>query len=152
MKDLQWIGTVGALLTGAAIGIQATLSSRSGAMIGPIRTGLFTNVLGGLAALVVLGVVVAFGWQERGPVPAQAIKMMVAAGIAGVFIVVGISFSLQYTGITAGLAAVILGQMTISAVVDSLGVGGAEPIPLSGVRIAGLLVMAVSVYLLLPRD
>lgn len=47
---------------------------------------------------------------------------------------------------------IILGQLGISVFVDSKGVGGVEPIPLTLQRVAGLLVMAVAVFLLLPRE
>ena len=40
MKNILFIGVLTALGTGFAIGAQATLVSRAGTMIGPIRTGL----------------------------------------------------------------------------------------------------------------
>jgi uncharacterized membrane protein YdcZ (DUF606 family) len=54
--------------------------------------------------------------------------------------------------VTAGVAAIILGQLLVSVIVDTIGWGGAEPIPLSLRHIVGLAIMAIAVYLLLPRD
>jgi uncharacterized membrane protein YdcZ (DUF606 family) len=68
-----------------------------------------------------------------------------------VLIITGISFSLQRAGVAAGLASVILGQLVISFMVDSLGIGGVEPIPISAARILGILVSGFGVYLLLPK-
>lgn len=152
MKNILYIGVLSALGTGIAIGIQAMLTSRSGAMIGPIRAGLFTNIAGGVFGVIALGLTFALPIRETGDIPSRAVMMMLLAGFFGVFIVVGISFSLQRTGVTAGLATVILGQMFISAIIDSTGWGGAEPIPLNLSRTGGLFVMALAVYMLLPRN
>jgi uncharacterized membrane protein YdcZ (DUF606 family) len=152
MKNILFIGVLTALGTGIAIGIQATLTSRAGTIIGPIRTGLITNIAGGVFALVALGIAFALPIRETGDIPSRAIAMMLLAGFFGVFIVVGVSFSLQRTGVTAGLATIILGQMFVSTIVDTTGWGGAEPIPLTLSRVGGLLVMALAVYMLLPRN
>ncbi|MCK5319232.1 MAG: hypothetical protein KAJ55_15070, partial [Anaerolineales bacterium] len=54
MRAAIIVGAIGALATGVAIGIQATLTSRAGGIIGNIRTGLLTNFLGGAIAGVVI--------------------------------------------------------------------------------------------------
>ena len=152
MKNAIILGVAGALGTGIMCGIQATLSTRTGELIGSTRTSLFTNVVGGtLAALVVLVLVMRPGqgpWQ----VPKPAVIMLITSGALGILIVTGVSLSLQHAGVTAGLAAIILGQLIVSVIIDAVGWGGAEPIPLSWQRVAGLAGMAVGVYLLLGRD
>ena len=152
MKNILFVGVVAAILTGVVIGFQASFSARVGALIGPIRTGLITNIFGGVLAVLVLGATMIIPIGEKGEIPSRAVFLMFLAGLFGVFIVVGISFSLQRTGVTAGLASVILGQMLISTIADTTGLGGLEPIPLDFNRILGLIVMAVAVYLLLPRN
>ena len=145
------LGILGALATGFVIGIQSTLSSRTGALIGDIQTGLLTNAMGGLiAGLVVLLLLCRQGVAAWRLPPAAAV-MLVTSGTLGIAIITGIAFSLQRTGVAAGLAALIMGQLIISAVVDTTGVGGVEPIPLTTQRLLGLLVVAGGVYLLLPR-
>lgn len=145
-----FIGAITALLTGAAIGIQSTLSSRAGSIIGSVKTGLLTNVLGGsIAGVIILIILIKNGAVWR--IPATPLFMMSASGLLGVFIVTGVSFSLQRAGIAAGLATIIFGQMLVSIFIDTNGIGGAAPIALSFRRIAGMLLLGVSVYLLLPK-
>jgi uncharacterized membrane protein YdcZ (DUF606 family) len=152
MKAISVFGVLGATITGVLIGLQATLGNRSGALIGAGRTGLLMNVFGGgFALLIVLGL-----WIVRRETPFNAppaaVNMLLAGGVLGIFIVMGVSASLQLSGVTAGIAALILGQMLIGTLVDAVGWGGAEPIPVSTARAAGLLVMALAVYLLLPKN
>lgn len=85
-------------------------------------------------------------------VPGTVLAFIGLSGLLGIFIITGLSFSLQRAGVAAGLATVILGQLALSTLVDSFGVGGADPIPLSFQRVLGLLVTALGVLLILPRN
>ena len=144
-------GALVALLTGIAIAAQSTMTSRVGGIIGDIRTGILTNTMGGIAA----GSLMLIWLLREGPqvwkIPPVVIGVTALSGILGVFIVTGISFSLQRAGVAAGLASVILGQLALSFVIDALGIGGVEPIPISATRILGIVVSGFGVYLLLPK-
>lgn len=152
MKSSLILGVVAALGTGLAIGVQSTLSSRLGPLIGDLRTGLLMNVMGGIiAALITAGLMFRYG-QQYVLVPRTALLMLVVAGALGVGIITGAAYSLPRIGIAAGLATIILAQLLISVLADTTGVGHVEPIPLTLRRVSGLLVMAVAVYLLLPTE
>jgi transporter family-2 protein len=151
MKTSIISGTLVALLTGLAIGTQATISSRAGSLIGEIRTGMLSNFLGGIAAGVLLLAVWLRGTPQALKVPWTIIAVLMFSGTLGIFIITGISFSLQRAGIAAGLAAIILGQLLFSFLIDSFGIGGVEPIPVSLQRLMGIVITALGVYLLLPK-
>ena len=151
MRNALWIGTITALVTGVLIATQATLSNRGGNIIGPIRTGILTNLGSGLFALIFILFTIIWHTQEWHYLPQPTVWMLLFSGGLGVLIVIGVSFSLQYTGVTAGTAAIILGQLLISTMVDATGLSGQAPIPISWQRVAGLLVMGLAVFLLLPR-
>lgn len=152
MKSTLVVGALAALATGLAIGIQSTLSSRLGPMIGNLRTGLLMNLSGGtLAGLLVAGLVCWQGWGII-QLPRPAVTMLIAAGALGVAIVTGVTFSLQRTGVAAGLAGLILGQLLVSVIADSTGIGHVTPIPLTPQRLLGLVVMFGGVLLILPRQ
>jgi len=144
-------GALVALLTGIAIAAQSTMTSRVGGIIGDIRTGILTNTMGGIVA----GSLMLIWLLREGPqvwkIPPVVFGITALSGILGIFIVTGISFSLQRAGVAAGLASVILGQLALSFVIDALGVGGVEPIPISATRILGIVVSGFGVYLLLPK-
>ncbi len=152
MRTAIIVGAFSALATGVAIGVQATLTSRVGGIIGNIRTGLLTNFLGGVIAGVV--VLILFWQQGSGAwkIPTTTIVMVAISGTLGILIITGLSFSLQRAGVAAGLATIILGQLIVSVIVDTRGIGNVEPIPLTIQRVVGLFVMAAAVYLLMPRS
>lgn len=151
MSTYLFMGVIGALLTGIAIGAQSTLSSRVGTIIGSIRTGVLTNFIGGVLAGLILVVLLIINGKAYIKIPAVATLLLVIAGALGIMIITGVAFSLQRAGVAAGLATIILGQMVISLVADARGWGGAEPIPVTLPRVLGLVVMAAGVYLLLPK-
>jgi len=152
MSTLIVIGIFVAVLTGVFIGIQTTFSSRIGAQIGPVLTGLYTNLLGGVVAgIVLLGVALTRGWGAVAIARETGIYLTVA-GSLGLLIVMGVSLAFGRIGVTAGTAAVILGQILVGVTVDTLGLAGAAPVPLEGKRILGLLVLGVAVYLLIPQN
>ena len=151
MKISIIVGALGALFTGVAISIQSTISSRAGSMIGDVKTGLFTNLLGGLIAGVMVLILFIRGGSQAWKIPGTVIGFVSISGLLGIFIITGISFSLQRVGIAAGLATVILGQLFISVIIDTFGIGGVEAIPLSLPRVMGLVVMGFGVLIMLPR-
>jgi len=144
-------GAVLAAFTGIAIAVQSTISSRVGAQIGEFRTGILTNALGGLIAGGLMLVWLMREGPEAWKVPPVLIGATALSGFLGIVIVTGISFSLQRAGVAAGLAGVIFGQLLLSAVIDSYGIGGADPIPFTLTRIFGIIVTGLGVYLLLPK-
>ncbi|MGD8603908.1 MAG: DMT family transporter [Anaerolineales bacterium] len=152
MKTTILVGALVALATGLAIGVQSTITSRVGSLIGDVRTGLITNFLGGVLA----GTVILFLILRNGPQSWKISGVIVGAtalsGLIGILIISGISFSLQRAGIAAGLATVIVGQLVLSMIIDTFGIGGVEAIPFSPQRLLGLLVMGLGVFLLLPRS
>lgn len=151
MKNAILIGTLVALVTGILIATQATFSSRGGNLIGPIRTGILTNLGSGLFALIFMLITIIWRTLEWRNIPQATIGTLLFSGGLGILIVIGVSFSLRFTGVTAGTAAIILGQLLVSTIVDAIGLSGQAPIPLSWQRVAGLLVMGVAVFLLLPK-
>lgn len=140
-----------ALLTGIAIAAQSTLTSRAGSLIGDVRTRILTNTLGGIIA----GTLMLFWLLKAGPqawkVPPLVVGITALSGLLGILIITGISYSLQRAGIAAGLAAVIVGQLVLSTIIDTYGIAGTEQIPLTAARVIGLVLLGSGVYFMLPK-
>ena len=146
------LGVLGAMLTGLAIGTQSTLSSKIGTLIGSFRTGVLMNLIGGVVAGLIFVALVIINGKQYAKIPPLALLLLVIAGALGIMIITGVAFSLQRTGVAAGLATLILGQMVVSLVADARGWGGAAPIAITLPRVLGLVLIAAGVYLLLPKQ
>lgn len=156
------LAVAAALSTGIAIALQTTMNGRAGAVIGPIRTGVLVNATGGSMALgmILLAIVASrvgllpsqtVSLAGRSASPGEIMRWVAFAGLMGILIIVGISFSVQGVGVTAGLAAIILSQLLAGLIIDSLGGAGGVALAINPRRIGGVLAMAVGVWLLVPR-
>jgi transporter family-2 protein len=153
MKEPVLSAVLVALGSGIAIGFQSTLTNWAGRLIGPARTGLLVNLAGGtIAALVILALGALTLSRPMQGLTASSAVIVIAAGALGVAIIAGAAYALPRIGIAAGLATIILGQMAIALLVDTFGWGGAPPAPLRLERLAGLGLLLIGTWLILPRQ
>ena len=152
MKNVIIVGGLGAFATGIAISLQAYLSGKAGSMVGPIKTGLWTNFLGGVLAGLIILAVQFLSKDTNNPLTKNSLGLILISGALGIIIITGIAYSINLAGVTAGVAAVFLGQMVLSVIIDTMGWGSFDPIPLDSRRIIGLIIMSISVVLLLPHE
>ncbi len=151
MQGVTLTGVAIALSSGLAIGIQATLFTLIGRAIGPVRASLVLNVTGGIIAGLIMLTVLGIGGSKNWNISRSTLISTVIAVTLGIFIVAGVALAFQRTGVAVGLATVFLGQILIGLVVDTLGLAGADAIPLDLRRGLGLAVMAVAIVLLVQQ-
>ncbi len=77
--------------------------------------------------------------------------VIVISGLLGIGIITGVAYALPKIGVAAGLSAIIAGQMVVALIVDTFGLTGAKPIPISISRMIGILLLAVATWALLPK-
>jgi bacterial/archaeal transporter family-2 protein len=143
---MQVTSIVLALLAGALVAVQSALLNIAGKQIGAINTGLLSLSVGGLVAIVILFI-------KRGLELEQLRTSgwyVLLAGSMGIVILTSIAFVVQRIGVTAGLAGLILAQLVVAFLIDTFGWGG-PAIPFELRRVLGLALLAVGVYLVLPR-
>lgn len=153
MPKTFWTAVVVALLSGAAIGAQSSLNTAAGKLSGPILTGLLVNFLGGAAA----GLILTFLYVRQGSGAFAAAQpatlgLMLISGLLGIGIIAGIAYALPQIGLAAGLSTIIAGQMVVAIVVDTFGLAGGQPIPLNWSRLAGLALLALGTWAILPKE
>lgn len=152
MQKSVLIALAVATLSGLAIGVQSSLNSAAGKIVGATLTGLLVNLAAGIFASLILAVL----YFRQGGFSFSMLQMptfgiITAAGILGVGVITGIAFSLPKIGIAAGLSAIITGQMAIAIIIDTFGLTGGETIPLNWTRIGGLGLLALGAWAILPR-
>jgi transporter family-2 protein len=139
--------------SGLAVGVQSSLINVAGKISGATLTGLLVNFLGGAAAGIFLSVIYfRQGSTSFSDVQMSTIGLAGAAGILGIGVIMGIAYSLPKVGVAAGLSAIIAGQMVVGVIVDTFGLVGGEPIPLSWSRVAGITLLALGTWAILPKE
>jgi transporter family-2 protein len=147
------LALIGALLSGVAVGIQASLVSAAEKTAGAILAGLLVNFMGGVAAgLLLIAFYIRYGSGSFSVIHAPTLGLIVVSGIFGVGIIAGIAYSLPRVGIAAGLSTIIAGQMAVAIIVDTFGLTGGQPIPLNWMRIGGLALLALGTWAILPKE
>jgi transporter family-2 protein len=130
---------------GVGIPLLAALNANLGQRIGsPVAAGvvLFAVALG--TALAVL--LVTSGAGALAKVPGQP-PVLFLGGCLVAFYILSITFVAPRFGLANAILFVLLGQLVSAAVIDATGLLGLAARPVSGVRLAGLAVMAVGVLL-----
>jgi len=153
MKEPILSALLVALGSGVAIGFQSTLTNWAGRLIGPGRSGLLVNLAGGaIAALIILALGFLTASRPIQGLTTPSAMVVIAAGALGIAIIAGAAYSLPRIGIAAGLATIILGQMIVALLVDTFGWGGAPPVPVRLERLAGIGLLLIGTWLILPRE
>ena len=142
-----------ALLSGLAIGAQSSLIGSAGKITGAALTGLLVNFSAGAASGVLLAVIYARqGNSIFSGIQASTVGTITVAGILGVGVIAGIAYALPKIGVAAGLSMIVTGQMAVAVLVDTLGLTGGAPIPLSWTRIGGLVLLVLGTWAIAPKE
>lgn len=130
---------------GVGIPLLAALNASLGQKIGsPVAAGvvLFAVAFGtALAVLIATG-----GAGALAQVPGQP-PVLFLAGCLVAFYILSITYVAPRFGLANAILFVLLGQLVSAAVIDATGLMGLAARPVSGMRLAGLAVMAVGVLL-----
>ena len=136
-----------ALMVAAGVGIPllAALNANLGQRIGsPVAAGVVLFAVAFASALVVL--LLTGGAGALAKVPGQP-PVLFLAGCLVAFYVLTITFVAPRFGLANAILFVLLGQLVSAAVIDATGLMGLAARPVSAVRLLGLAVMAVGVFL-----
>lgn len=137
-----------AALSGALMALQGSLNSALGKTIGLLEATFLVHVVGTISGLLLLTAGLGQGnWQNFKDAP----WYNYLGGLLGVAIVYLVVVSISKVGVATATTAIILGQVSTAALVDSLGLLGFEPIPFSLLKGLGLVLMAGGAWLLLSQ-
>jgi transporter family-2 protein len=136
------------VIAGGLVAVQAPLNAALARHTGSLGAGV-VNFAVGLVILLVLTFVVAGGFELNDPGSLRWYHFL--GGALGVGIVVTTLITVKYLGAGGVTAATIAGQLTLSLVLDKIGVLGLDERPLSIERVVGVALLAAGVYLIV-RD
>jgi transporter family-2 protein len=134
---------------GGAVALQAPINSHLGKQVGTLQAAFLSFAIGTVLLLAVAALASGgLGTLRQAPnVP----WYYLSGGILGAAYVAAVIITVRSLGVGGVTAATIAGQLTMAVVVDRFGWLGVEQKPLSVARIAGLVLLAAGVALIV-RD
>jgi transporter family-2 protein len=134
---------------GGAIALQAPINSHLGRAVGTFQAAFLSFAIGtlllALIAAVAKGGLGTIGHARDLP------WYYLSGGVLGAAYVTSVLVTVRALGAGGVVAATIAGQLSMSVVVDHFGWLGVERQPISAVRVAGIVLLAAGVYLVV-RD
>ena len=136
-----------AAAAGVLMAVQGSMNGAMSKIIGVLEGNFILHAVG-LLFIVLLLFVFGLGrgdLHELGKVP----WYLYLPGIINVAIIYGVMLSIAKTSAGIATTAIIVGQLTMSLIVDQLGLFGLEKVPFNWGKGAGLVLMGVAAKLLL---
>ncbi len=133
------------VLAGIGVPIMASLNAQLGARIGSPGVAAIVLFVVGLIAATIL-VLATTGLAPLARVPGQP-PYLLLGGLLVVFYVFTVTSIAPRFGIGNAIFCVLIGQLMSAAAIDHFGLIGAPARPLDAIRIAGLVLMAIGVFL-----
>jgi transporter family-2 protein len=133
-------------LAGTLVALQAPINSRLGKGIGTLQAAAFSFTVG-LVVLVLATFIVGEGLGSLGRlgrVPWWALL----GGALGAAYVASVLVTVRTLGAGGVTAATIAGQLTMAVIIDQFGIAGVARQPVTVARIAGVVLLAAGVYLI----
>jgi transporter family-2 protein len=144
-------GLIAALIAGGMFAIIVTLEGAISKVVGAINASILEHLFGGSIAFVLFGILLISRRINYGTVK-PVLPMSAILGVLVFAAVAVVAFAVPRTGVALGNFAVVFGQLLLAVLIDTIGVGGLERLPLTPQRIIGLLVMIAGIYLVFPKQ
>jgi transporter family-2 protein len=132
-----------AMLAGIFGAIQGAINSHLGKTAGQYAMIIGVSLAQAIVASIIL---LRGGW---GAFTAISSPWMIVAGILGVVIMFGVSYSIGSIGTLSVFILVMLGQVIASTLIDHFGLFGTPRLPVTPQKIGSILVIMLGVYWLL---
>jgi bacterial/archaeal transporter family-2 protein len=139
------LATIATIAAGGLIALQPPLVARLADATGTLPAAAL-NFIVGSACLVVLALIVgdAAGFARSSDV---SWYYVIGGGVVGAIYVTTVILAVGSLGAAGVVAATIAGQLTISVVIDRLGILGLEQTPIAWERLLGVALLLAGTYL-----
>ncbi|HHT37130.1 MAG TPA: DMT family transporter [Firmicutes bacterium] len=142
------LALITAAVAGIAMAVQGSLNTALSKKIGVLSGTFVVQLIGtGFALLLLLFGLGSSRWQML----SQVSWYNYLGGVIGVGIVYGVIASIDKVGVAAATTAIIVGQVSMAALVDHFGWFGLEAVPFNWWKGIGIVLMAASAWMLLHK-
>jgi transporter family-2 protein len=141
-----WFFVIAACIVGGLAPVQGSLNAQMGRLLGhPLKGTLMNFAVGGMVLCTILAASVGFPSRED---LGKAPWYLYSAGFIGVLFVTTLLALIPKIGALKVLAAIVVGQLLVSAVIDHFGLLHVPVVALGPNRIAGMLLLMAGLYLI----
>jgi transporter family-2 protein len=134
------------VVAGGFIALQAPINGNLGVTIGRLPAATISFAIG-TAALVAITLLLGGGFGQVGGIRTLAPVYLTGGVLGAIYVTVALT-TVQTLGAGGVTAATITGQLTLSVVIDRLGILGLDARPLTLGRIAGVALLAAGLFLI----
>jgi transporter family-2 protein len=138
------------VVAGGFIALQAPINSQLGRHVGSLQGALVSFAIGTLV-LLVASLLARGGLSSIGEAREVPSWIYLTGGVLGAAYVTTALIAVRPLGTGGVIAATIAGELTVAVLIDQLGLLGVERHPITVARIAGIVLLAAGV-LLIVRD
>jgi len=146
--DSKGLAVAATILAGALIALQAPINSKLGGRAGTLPAATVSFAIG---LIVLVGLVAVMGQLGRVGDARGAPWWYLAGGVLGAIYVSTVLVTVRELGAGGVTAATIAGQLTLSLVIDQLGLLGVARQPITAAKVAGVVLLGAGVALIV-RD
>ena len=139
-----------AIAAGCLVGMQAPVNARLSSSVGKLQAATFSFLVGTVALVLITAVVTQGGFADLRHATSAPWWALVGGLFGAVYVAVALA-TVTTLGASGLTAAVITGQLVVSAVIDRFGLLGIQRQHLTTTRVVGLLVLALGVFLVVRR-
>jgi bacterial/archaeal transporter family-2 protein len=147
--DGKAIAVMATAAAGGLVAMQAPINSGLGKTIGSLPAASFSFAIG-LCALVGITLISGEGFGRLGDVAGLEWYWLIG-GLLGAVYVTTVLISVRTLGAGGVTAATIAGQLTLSVIIDQLGILGLTQREITPARIVGVALLAAGVYLVVEH-
>lgn len=140
---MHLLALIPALLFGIAAAIQSPTNASLAQKTGSTQATL-VSFTGGLALLCIL---VPLAGQGNLAGALSVPKWQLIGGLYGAVTIFGLTRTIPYLGAALSTTLLVFGELAMSMLIDSFGLLSMRTIPLNGLRVAGIIALAVGIFL-----
>ncbi|WCB94781.1 hypothetical protein DSM104299_03520 [Baekduia alba] len=138
------------VVAGGFIALQSPINSGLGKHVGALQ-GAFVSFLIGTAVLFVAAVFARGGLGRIGDGGGVTSWVYLTGGVLGAGYVTAALLSVRSLGTGGVIAATIAGELSVAVLIDQFGWFGVDKQPIDAVRVAGIVLLALGVLLVVRR-
>jgi transporter family-2 protein len=131
--------------TGGLVALQAPINSMLGKAVGTWQAAFVSFVIGTVALTLIASLATGGLGQIR---EARGLSWIyLTGGLLGAAYITSVLVAVRSLGAGGVVAATIAGQLTVSVVVDQLGILGVAKQPITAARVVGIALLGIGTYL-----